>query len=230
MACMIPLSQALAQQPEPVLQSIDGWLDKFICNTHPKQNVVGNRHKIDRSLVTQDEFYRKDKVAQVCPFVRDSIDKDQFWVERSRFTRLHTPQISIRLNELIAEFVNTTPAYDPRKTGKAASTDVISKTFLLYFPNFGHKSSDGLLPEIANLHKALKPRYMDAGLALGQFYAGCPVEGIYSKTFRPLFAPVPAFAIRYLALHDEVFNPPGSDLRHAYERFFPSSTSLSYCV
>ncbi len=218
---MIPLSRALQQDSSPVLKSIDGWLRKFICDTRRNQNVIGNRHKSDRSLVSQEEFDRKDKAAQVCPFVADSIDRDQFWVERSEFTRHQTPQIAVRLNELISEFVLTPPEYDPRKTGKPAPAEVISKCFLLYFPNFGNQGSSGALPEIDQLHKAFKPQYMDAGLGLGQFYAGCPIEGVYSKGFRPLISPVPAFAIRYLAVHDDVFNPPGSDFRHVYEKFFP---------
>jgi len=105
---------------------------------------------------------------------------------------------------------------------------------LLYFPNFGATRSRGALKQIDELHKAFKPRYMESGLGLGQFYPGCPIEGVYTDTeereprvarkkFLPLVSPEPAFAIRYLAKHDSIFNPEGSEFRYAYEKFFPAT-------
>lgn len=227
-ACMIPLSEALKEEPlPPFLERIDGWLRKFIIRPVAIQNVVGNRHKADGSLVTQEEFDRRDRAAHVCPFIADSLDRNQFWIERSAFTKDQTPQIAVRLNELMEEFVNTPPAYDPKTNGKPAPNEVISKTFLLYFPNFGNVKSYGSLREIDELHKTFKPIYMERGLGLGQFYPGCPVTGVYTdekkdKTlFRPLVGPVVAFAVRYLAIHDNVFNKVGSEHRALYEKFFP---------
>ena len=225
--CVVPLSQALKQDPlPPFLKSIEGWLRKFITVPIASQKVVGNRHKGDASLVTQDEFDRKERVAHVCPFIADSLDKDQFWIEASPFTKDQIPQITVRLNELIEEFVSTPPEHDPIKEKKPAPKDVISKTFLLYFPNFGNPKSRGRLPEIDELHKTFKRKFMERGLALGQFYPGCPEFGVYSgetSSFRPLTAPVVAFAVRYLAVHDDVFNKVGSEHRHLYENFFPTT-------
>ncbi len=225
--CVIPLSEALKEEPlPPFLKSIDGWLRKFIIVPVAIQKVVGNRHKADGSLVTQEEFDRKDRAAHVCPFIADSLDRNQFWIERSEFTKEQTPQISVRLNELMDEFVIAPPAYDPKATGKPAPNEVISKTFLLYFPNFGNLKSHGSLSEIDELHKTFKPKYMERGLGLGQFYPGCPIPGVYGEKFKPLTAPVAAFAVRYLAIHDNVFNKVGSEHRALYEKFFPPAVQL----
>jgi hypothetical protein len=227
---MVRISQALQDTP-PFMKSMHGWLVKFICQTSPLQNVVGQRHKDDDSLVTQEEFDRGERPAQVCPFVADSLDADNFWVERSAFTKEQTQQISLRLTQLIDEFVAAPPAYDPRKTGKPAPTNILTKCFLLYFPNFSATKSRGPLKEIDQLHSAHKPIFMGSGLAIGQFYPGCEQEGIYTdpnqpaprKKFLSLVSPEPAFAIRYLAKHDSVFNRKGSDFRPFYEKYFPSS-------
>ena len=221
---MVRLSEALENSNSLVLRSMHGWLTKFICHAHPKQGVVGNRHKEDGSVVTQEEFDRDEKMAHVCPFVKDSIDSNNFWIESSDLTRYQSAQIAVRLNELIDEFVHTSPEFDPFTVGHAAPAEHATKCFLLYFPNFGlEKSHMGSLTEIDELHETFKPRYMERGLALGQFYPGCAQEGVYSgQEFKSLISPAPAFAIRYLAKHDSLFNRPGSAGRKFYEKYFPS--------
>lgn len=54
-------------------------------------------------------------------------------------------------------------------------------------------------------HSILKPIYMVAGLMVGEFHPMSTVSGAHSDRIRPMRADVPFFAIRSMAVHDNLF-------------------------
>ena len=54
-------------------------------------------------------------------------------------------------------------------------------------------------------HSIVKPIYMLAGLMIGEFHPLSAVNGAHSDRIRPLRADVPFFAIRSIAVHDNLF-------------------------
>lgn len=209
--------QALDSQPEPIRDMI-GWTRRFICAPYPNQRVVGNRRDDSDRLVTDADFAARARCSHVCPFVDEAIEKDLFWIGQESHNQNHADLIERTLRDRLRAFLEMKPDYRPAALGRPASGDTRLKTFLIAFPYVRH--SNGPLQVFDRLHAELKPEFMGHGLMLGQFYRGCPVEGIYSPRFRPLAsAPWPAFAIRYMVQHDHWF--AGSH-RHLYDAYFPA--------
>jgi len=209
------------------------WLDVFICAVKPKQRVVGRRptHDGKGSKVTKASADAKDRIAHVCPFVRDSIDQDLFWIEESTLT--DAAAIEAQLLSQIPVFQTAAPAFVPSSVTKpptVAAPPEMLKTFLLFFPYFP-RSDGGTKPcsAIDDLHRRVKPEFMKHGLMIGQFYHGCAQQSVYADpgdTFGVLFAPHVAFAIRYMARHDPLFiDPKNTAQMTLFERFFPPAGS-----
>lgn len=54
-------------------------------------------------------------------------------------------------------------------------------------------------------HSVLRPIYMVSGLMVGEFHPTSDARGVHSDRIRPLRADVPFFAIRSIAVHDNLF-------------------------
>src|SRR4051812_42284346 len=67
---------------------MQGWIERFICSANALQNVVGRRDHPDGGKVGQQHFDAGDKVAHVCPFLVDAIERNLFYVEESPLTDL----------------------------------------------------------------------------------------------------------------------------------------------
>jgi hypothetical protein len=203
------------------LKEMMRWLENRICNTQPKQAVVGQRKLAEGGFVTREMFDKKDKTAHVCPFVKDSLDANLFWFEESTATREDRAAIEQRLVDMVEEFVTVAPAYDPIKERRAdgAPSPQVFKAFLLVMPNFrllGSRNADSLMDSI---HEKIKPEYVKRGLMLGQFYSTCQQEGVYNNAWLALTSPWPAFAARYMVRHDSLFVK--GELLPFYEQYFP---------
>lgn len=167
-------------------------------------------------LVTRAMFNAKDREAEVCPFVRDSLDRDLFWLEES----CETSEIGIEmlLRNQIDQFVSTPPAHDPETNLQPAGEPELWKTFVTIFPD--------VLPAIPlgqfvnAIHARGKPHFVRKGLMLGEFFMGNLQEGIHSKHFRPNAAPLSLFIIRYMIRSDRMFNQKPEHLAE-YNRYFP---------
>jgi len=60
------------------MRVMQNWVRKFICAVKPRQLVVNNRIDHMTNLpVTQQQFDDTDRAAHVCPFVQESLDRDQ---------------------------------------------------------------------------------------------------------------------------------------------------------
>jgi len=206
------------------------WVRKFICVVKPRQLVVDNRidHLTDQPI-TQQQFDDRDRAAHVCPFVQESIDRDQYWMEESALTADDRGAIEALLLKQVEDFIAEAPAYDPMGTGSPipAPADSVYKTFMTIFPNVPHVR--GRLDLFEDIHKKLKPAVLARGMMIGQFYNGCPWEegAIYAPDFKSviLSSPTPAFALRYLVSQDHIFNlhPDGPEwAKDAHRLYFPA--------
>jgi hypothetical protein len=203
----------------PMLQ-MQKWVERYICGTNINQGVVGKREDDLGIKVTQLMFTNKNRWAHVCPFIRDSLDYDEFWIEESDL--INDVDIETLLLKQIGDFKNAPPAHDPIASGQGAKLPILWKTFLTFFPRLLHRPIGGY-PLMDNLHAKLKPVFIQEGLMLGQFYARCPAEATWNPMWKgPLISPWPAFAIRYMAKHDHIFLKNDATAMAVYNRqFFP---------
>lgn len=205
----------------PEMKTTQRWIETFICGTSKAQNVVGNRHDDLGLMVTDLMFTNKNRWAHVCPFVRDSLDYDLFWIEESDLDDQAELAIERLIKGQISTFKNSDPSFDPLTAGRGAALPELWKTFLTFFPRVKHRSG-GSVRLMDDLHGRLKPVFVKEGLMIGQFYAGCPQPSVYNPSWtHVLTSPYPAFAIRYMAKHDHLFISPGTPERDVYATFFP---------
>lgn len=205
------------------MEAVQTHIERFICAVMPRQKVVGNRinHQTGR-LVTQAEANAKAQAAHVCPFVQESINRGDYWIEESGLTNNDRPQIEDLLRQRALEFIAQAPVYDPRIKVQPAGPQYVYKTYMTIFPNVVHPK--GQLQLFEDIHKTVKPELAEMGLMLGQFYYGCPQDAIYDNTWKNvvLSLPYPAFAIRYMVVHDQKFNgTPPARTAVAYLKYFP---------
>lgn len=214
------------------MRVMQNWVRKFVCVVKPSQRVVGNRiDHVTNQPVTQEQFDAEDnRAAHVCPFVQESLDRDQYWMLESPLGAADGDAIETLLLKQMEDFVAEAPAYDPMATGipVAAPADVVYKTWMTIFPNVPHER--GPLPLFDDLHKRLKPKFLHRGMMIGQFYNGCPWEegAIYAPQFKSviLSSPTPAFAIRYMVAQDRIFNLSADApnwIKDAHRRYFPDA-------
>lgn len=208
-----------AENRTPQMASMQNWVERFICGTNPHQMVVGNREDGLGLKVTQLMLENKNRWAQVCPFVRDSLDYDHFWIEESSLGG-DSAALEKLLMDQIRDFKRCPPEYDPAATGVGAKLPILWKTFLTFFPRIKAQSK-GSFALFDDLHARLRKEFIPAGLMLGQFYAGCEAPAIYNTSWRALISPYPAFAIRYMAKHDKLFIPEGTSEHEKYRKYFP---------
>lgn len=205
------------------MSTMQKWVEMFICGTRKPQSVVGNRTDDYGIKVTQLMFDNRNRWAQVCPFIRDSLDYDQFWIAESDLDNRSPDAIKNLLLQVIDDFKKRDPAFDPVAEGKGAVLPILWKTYLIFFPQISYRSRVPL-PLIDGLHEELKPIFVKAGLMLGQFYAGCPQAAVYNPEWvHVLTSPFPAFAVRYMAKHDSLFIATDDPGYESYTGFFPKT-------
>jgi hypothetical protein len=76
------------------------------------------------------------------------------------------------------------------------------KTILIIYPGIPDElAAFNLEP----LQKQLKPQFVNRGIMVGQFYAGCPESGLWNDSFLALESPMPLLAIRNMVPSDFPF-------------------------
>jgi hypothetical protein len=198
---------------------MQGWIEKFICNTSPLQNVVGNRDHPSGGKITQAHFDANDKTAHVCPFVIDAIVRGMFYIESSELSDVL--QIRKLLLARIEDFKKFEPAYDPIAAGELATMPLGLKAFLIFFPNY-QPPVPGPDPRIDQLYKWMIVPFLRQGLILGQFYRGCREEAVHNPSWKNILtSPYLAFVVRYLQPHDSTFIRPGTPGWPIYQKLLP---------
>ena len=211
---------ALSSDPSrtPEMRTMQRWVEKYLCGVTPSQQVVGNRRD-PNGIVTQYVYDQKDRRAHVCPFVQDTLDRSRVSMEQSDCDGSDEPTLIQVLLDQIPSFLASPLPFDPAVTSAPAGVPHLWKTFITFFPRIRYRK--GHLPLFERVQGALKLQFVQRGLMIGQFYHGCPQPGLYNPAFRPLVAPYPTFAIRYMVQDDKLFNSGSPSIFSAYRKFFP---------
>ena len=215
----------LAQEsPRPHWAHMHGWIERFICSTSPLQNVVGKRDLPDGGKVTQAQFDAGDRVAHVCPFLVDAIERDLFYVEESPLTDLL--QIRKLLVARMGDFKRAEPAYDPIVAGRLASMPIGLKALLIFFPNYQPPAA-GPDTGVDQIFKWMIVPFFRQGLILGQFYKGCAEPAVHNAAWKKILtAPYLAWVVRYLQPHDSAFIMPGTPGYPIYQKLLPTGSDV----
>jgi hypothetical protein len=200
---------------------MQGWIERFICAPNPLQNVVGRRAHPDGGKVNRAQFDAGDKVAHVCPFLVDAIERDLFYIEESPLTAvLHIRKF---LTAKTDEFKKATPAYDPIAAGELATMPIGLKALLIFFPNYEPPAGGGADTGVDQIFKWMIIPFLRQGLILGQFYKGCGEEAIHNPSWKKILtAPYLCWVIRYLQPHDHAFIRPGTPGYPIYQKLLPA--------
>jgi len=70
------------------------------------------------------------------------------------------------------------------------------------------------------VQQELKPEFVAKGIMIGQFHPYCLESGLWNQNFRPLQAPVPLLAIRYMVLTDFPFLRKDERFISSYVKIF----------
>ena len=210
------------QNASPPLRAAAKWVRRFLCKPKDRQCVVGNRKLHGGGFVVQAHVDNDDRVAHVCPFVQTAIEQDAVWLEEHPDTI--EADIEALIQKQLHEFKAATPSFDPAITMTPAGSPALNKTFINVFPYVRHASGAAACPEIQAVQRALKPRFVAQGMMLGEFFHGCPQEGLYNQLFRPLGSPYPMLAVRYLVEDDKLFNNSDQVVWAAHKQYFPAAT------
>jgi hypothetical protein len=132
------------------------------------------------------------RTGPVCPFSKPSINRGLFFlaydevgsdpgetVKRILLYRDWHAEIAAELSEKERQFL----------------------TVVILLPNFDHEDPT----ELNDLQAQLKDEFVTQGLMIGQFHPHCEEPGLWNQKFRPLQAPLPLLAIRYMVPSDLPF-------------------------
>src|SRR5438445_13636719 len=89
---------------KPQMASMQNWVEGYICGVNRNQFVVDTREDDLGLKVSQLMFDHKNRWAQVCPFVRDSLDYDMFWIEESEIQGHDAVELERLLKAQIIQF------------------------------------------------------------------------------------------------------------------------------
>lgn len=144
----------------------------------------------------------------VCPFTHPSLDRGLFWL-----TFHPDPEPAVdAVAALVARYRRWFLELPPR-----GGKDAQYKAILILFPELAPERASAVIDRV---QADLKPAFVDEGLMLGQFHAGCDEPGIWNPGFRPLRSPVPLLAIRPMVRTDAPFLVKDAGSLSAYlERF-----------
>jgi hypothetical protein len=135
----------------------------------------------------------------VCPYVPSALQMDTLWLALGPTDLLSK-----------AELCDVVRLYMRRYISLCAQTEHHAqfKTLLLILPNINGNDRPSLLEDV---HKTMKPFFVDAGLMLGEFFASNESPGANNPDFRPLRSPFPLFVYRRLVPDDLIFLTKRSD-------------------
>lgn len=129
------------------------------------------------------------RTGPVCPFSKPSMNRGLFF--------LAYPEVGGDTSETIL-------LYRDWHAEIATELDEKERQFLtvvILLPSFDHEDP----AELNDLQAKLKDEFVMQGLMIGQFHPHCEEPGLWNQDFRPLQAPLPILAIRYMVSFDLPF-------------------------
>lgn len=129
----------------------------------------------------------------VCPFVDQSMTQDVLTLAVRPGARGGARQAFDIMAPIADAFRAMSPTSGPLLGLKALT---------VFFPDLPR---DDMVDFIDGGHRLLKPYMVERGLMIGEFQPFSEVPGASNPAFRPMRAPVPAFVLREMAMHDTKF-------------------------
>lgn len=132
------------------------------------------------------------RTGPVCPFSKPAMNRGLFF--------LAYPEVGGDTDETVKTII----LYRDWHAKIAAELDEKERQFLtvaILLPSFDHEDP----AELDNLQAQLKDEFVTQGLMIGQFHPHCEEPGLWNRDFRPLQAPLPILAIRYMVPFDLPF-------------------------
>jgi hypothetical protein len=150
------------------------------------------------------------RTGPVCPFVPVALELDTIWCGLVTGAEPDPAYLAAAIGEYRELFLELEPRQLP---------EALNKAILIVFPNLGPEGASA----VDEVQRELKPRFVEAGLMLGEFHAANESPGLRNPDFRPLRSPVPMLAIRNMVESDLPFlrrsiDPPG--MRAAFVRSY----------
>ena len=149
----------------------------------------------------------------VCPFVKAGLKAHKsIYLSTYRGKAGDIEAASQEIRQLRDWFLELVPA----ESKKASFGAVVQ-----LYPRLG-KNWDFIM----QLHKELKPEFVERKMMFGEFFPSCDGQGIHNPEFRPLQSPVPLFVLRHMHILDLPFLTKCPKQRASYrERFQVASRS-----
>jgi hypothetical protein len=130
----------------------------------------------------------------VCPFVPLSLAMDSIWLAEVTDATPSFESISAIITEYHDLFLATEPTRGP---------EALQKSFLLVFPTLDAATGGSAL--VDTVQRALKKKFVDSGLMLGEFHMANECTGLRNIDFRPFRSPVPLLGMRHMVESDLPF-------------------------
>jgi hypothetical protein len=132
------------------------------------------------------------RTGPVCPFSKPSMKRGLFF--------LAYDEVSVDTGSTIGRIL----LYRDLHAEIAAELNEKERQFLtivILLPSFDEENPT----ELNDLQAHLKDEFVTQGLMVGQFHPRCQERGLWNQDFRPLQAPLPLLAIRYMVPSDLPF-------------------------
>jgi hypothetical protein len=144
----------------------------------------------------------------VCPFAAPAYQDGTIWV------RIAANQVNSRQRTL--DLMNEALEFFISMSNNDAVADA-NHAVLVVFPGLDNPRGYAI---IDSCQTTLKPRFVQMGLMVGQFYRTCQEPGLRNPEFQPLKSPIPLLAIRYMVKSDIAFLKKSAEFLAAYNARF----------
>lgn len=143
----------------------------------------------------------------VCPWTKKSYDLQHFWVSVHTSWRISIDSLKEIIYQCKSKFL---------ELNSTNTEENLFKTIVILFPHIPEEDYEA----IEAVQDQLKPAFVRDKLMIGQFYPGCPQQGLRNPDFKPLNSPLPLLAIRNMVESDEPFLVGNPEFRKIYENLF----------
>lgn len=181
----------------------------------PVAQITSDLEVVDRWLsgYIAQPHHELGRTGAVCPFVAPAIAAGSAVI---RFDYEVLGEDRDELTALLTEHVREFAASD------VPARKRLLRTVLLVLPALTHTGRSNL----DSIYPAVKAQAVRQGLMVGQFHEDCDQRAIRNSGFRVSLAPVPLFAIRFMAIHDVLFLGEDRDMFREYRRSFGTHHEL----
>lgn len=143
------------------------------------------------------------RAGAICPYINLAVAGDHIRIVTYRAADTSLPALIMALAAL-------------RDVLHGRGTGQMLAALIILFPQL----DEGAGERVEQVQRALKTRYVEAGLMIGEFHPSCPTGGLHNPEFRPFQAPVPMISIRAMTPRDAVFLTGKAEWRASFAARF----------